>query len=483
MNSLSIKEVNNCILEAELLVYNSQTRSIERFGGVQGFRFGRMQPSDDRHLYLVFYDILYFNDQNFLHAPLSYRREQLISVIRPLPGFSQISDAKLISVPRISDWTLQTFQPLKSHFIQTIAAGQEGLIVKSTISMYRPGKRMDWIKVKPDYIRGLGDTGEYCIVGGAYEPSNTFLNLRLEAHPYLMNRFFIGVLLNKKAFADGVDCPHFRVLFTLEAGFSRESLIDFCQNLQRDRIRFEYGNTTLPFTIDKDNYTPRMDFVFLNPIPVTLKGSSFEKRNSGPWVPRHPRLVQICTPDISLSQTISYAELQQLGRDSESLNTQETKDLLDHLNDLDLSRLEELNLAGSDTASLSGSQTISLDCATNNGSDDFCLQPERCWIYPGRFKGFDHNSCSSSCIVHSPDAVIVGCGWNCVAECKSSSHRPGIVFCSDSESNQVIEAFEGKSQGTCLFKESIYIVDPKWISIDSSVVSLEYIIATISPFY
>jgi hypothetical protein len=403
-----------------------------------------------------------------------------MSIIRPIANYSQISEARVFEVPNMSEWTLNTFEPLKMHFIQTIASGNEGLIIKSTVSTYRPGRRIDWLKVKPDYMRGLGDTGEYCIVGGSYDPKNTFLKLRLEDHRYLMNRFFIGVLLNKNAVKNGADSPHFRVLFTLETGFSTELLVQFCLGLERNRKRFEYGQTELPFKIDKDDHTPHMEFVFLNPQPVTLKGSSFEKRRSGPWVPRHPRLVQICTPDVDVSDTISYAELQKLGQESESLNTQETKELLEHLNDLDIERLSQLNLVGSETTSLSTSTTASLDDISI--INDSAIHPEQCWVYCGKFEKVDQKNGIRSSIVYSPEALMVGSGWKCAMVCDLKPHRSGIVFSTPDECEDIIDAFQGRSQGSCLHQGSIYVVDATWIDTPSSIIPEAYILAIIRPF-
>lgn len=47
-------------------------------------------------------------------------------------------------------------------------------------------------------MSGLGDTAEFAIIGGSYDPTNQFLGLRLEEYGQLVNVFFVGCLTNKE---------------------------------------------------------------------------------------------------------------------------------------------------------------------------------------------------------------------------------------------------------------------------------------------
>ena len=90
--------------------------------------------------------------------------------------------------PIPSQITLASCAPLSDYFCSMIADGQEGLMVKGERSMYKPGKRVNWHKVRSFSIEltaklklgymGLGETAEYAVLGGSYESSqNTFLKI------------------------------------------------------------------------------------------------------------------------------------------------------------------------------------------------------------------------------------------------------------------------------------------------------------------
>ena len=70
------------------MVFNSDTNLIEPFGGVVDFldrkNCYRRRNVGNRHLYIVFFDILAMNGESFLNYPLEKRRELLESIITPV---------------------------------------------------------------------------------------------------------------------------------------------------------------------------------------------------------------------------------------------------------------------------------------------------------------------------------------------------------------------------------------------------------------
>jgi hypothetical protein len=162
--------------------------------------------------------------------------------------------------------------------------------------------------MKPDFMRGLGDTGEYCVIGGSYIPKNSkFLDITLTDHPYLLNTFHVGVLLNKRQVKYSSLTPDFKILFTFETGFSRELLKDFSYSLKDKRV--SPSSNDISYSYISEPGLVKMDSIFQDPIIVSLKGSSFVKVN-GTWILRHARLIQICGVDKTLGDVLSLHELQ-----------------------------------------------------------------------------------------------------------------------------------------------------------------------------
>ncbi len=87
---------------------------------------------------LVAYDLLYAGGRVLTEEPLNERRRILESIISP-NAVIRVSAAKLFS----------EVAALDDEFDQARARGNEGLMIKSPASLYKPGRRgRDWLKVK-----------------------------------------------------------------------------------------------------------------------------------------------------------------------------------------------------------------------------------------------------------------------------------------------------------------------------------------------
>lgn len=94
--------------------------------------------------------------------------------------------------------------------------------------------------MKPDYILGLGDSGEYAIVGGRWNPkTNNFLKIstsfsNLAYRAGLFNEFFLAVIMNAEDVKRLGVTPILHVIATMEAGFTQLELLSFCRDLESD---------------------------------------------------------------------------------------------------------------------------------------------------------------------------------------------------------------------------------------------------------
>ena len=111
---------------------------------------------------IMFYDILLWDDIVCMREPYNDRRRRLESLIRRVPGRADIASREIIDcssseVPRLLD----------KVFARAISRCWEGLVLKRSDQIYFSFNRTkSFIKLKKDYITGLGDTVDFIIVGG-----------------------------------------------------------------------------------------------------------------------------------------------------------------------------------------------------------------------------------------------------------------------------------------------------------------------------
>ena len=62
--------------------------------------------------------------------------------------------------------TSDDVEELGTFLNESVAAGTEGLIVKTLDSTYEPSRRsVHWLKLKKDYLEGVGDTLDVVVIG------------------------------------------------------------------------------------------------------------------------------------------------------------------------------------------------------------------------------------------------------------------------------------------------------------------------------
>jgi DNA ligase-4 len=121
--------------------------------------------SDDRHLGLVFFDILMLNSTSLLHVPYSSRRGILESVIKPIPNRVILADRKPVS---LSTTPNDRNPRLHRIFAQCLARPEEGLVLKAGEAGYND-RRLPWVKLKRDYIPGYGDCVDLVVLGASWD--------------------------------------------------------------------------------------------------------------------------------------------------------------------------------------------------------------------------------------------------------------------------------------------------------------------------
>jgi DNA ligase-4 len=250
--------IRSVILEAELVPYNEGTRDGRRGPGIEEFwwldaagsvaddapgarsvnlwaraltrRFNSGQPRDpNRHLCVVYFDILHLDGANLLTTPYSRRRALLESTVRPIVGFALLSERTPIPLQtgRASALSL-----LRAAFAQSNARREEGLVLKSAESTYNGTATHRWVKLKKDYIPDLGDCVDLVLLGAGWDIDRA-RELRVDTSVF--TTWYLGVLTNGDRVRKRLESPHFDVVSRVSYGSSRDELELWNSNIRMGR--------------------------------------------------------------------------------------------------------------------------------------------------------------------------------------------------------------------------------------------------------
>ncbi|KAF9453835.1 DNA ligase I [Macrolepiota fuliginosa MF-IS2] len=159
-----IKEsTKSFVLDAEAVAIDRKTLQLMPFQELSRRKRKDVKVEDIQVRVCLFaFDLLYLNGEPLLQRPLSERRKLLREHFQPIQGefdFAKASDAE-------STEEIQTFLE------ESVKDGCEGLMVKmldSEASFYEPSRRsVNWLKLKKDYLAGVGDSLDLVVVGGYY---------------------------------------------------------------------------------------------------------------------------------------------------------------------------------------------------------------------------------------------------------------------------------------------------------------------------
>jgi DNA ligase-4 len=165
-------KVAQCIIDGELVVWDNIAGRFEEFGKLKTLaNFGKLDESiiDGKHdigenygkqLCYIAFDLLYVNSKSVMDLTLSQRVTLLKRCIpQPKSKLFEVAEQKLA----------RTLQEVIDALDNAIANREEGIIVKNLNTIYVPNERKQkWIKLKPEYLDGVGDDLDLIILGGYY---------------------------------------------------------------------------------------------------------------------------------------------------------------------------------------------------------------------------------------------------------------------------------------------------------------------------
>ncbi|KAH1857987.1 hypothetical protein KXX54_001580 [Aspergillus fumigatus] len=322
-DSLSIgksecKFSRQCILEGELVVWNDNHGRIADFHKLRKFiaRSGTYigidndsPPQPYEHLMIVFFDILLLDDDICLRKPHRERRLLLKNVVKVIDGYADIAEQHIVEFSHPSGRSR-----LETIFSKAVTERWEGLVLKGCEDPYvsifpgsENGSGGRWIKLKKDYIPGLGDTVDLTLIGARYDSRDAAaLN---SSTKIFWTHFYIGCLVNKDAVLQSAAEPRFLVMDVIDCNsMSLKNMQILNQFGQFGACGLDSGHG---FRIEfgKDSLSD-MNTVFKKPFVVEMLGGGFEKPSGARYFTlRFPRIQKIFL-DRSFEEAASYQELQ-----------------------------------------------------------------------------------------------------------------------------------------------------------------------------
>ncbi|KAJ5958072.1 uncharacterized protein N7479_005222 [Penicillium vulpinum] len=328
------KFAHRCIVEGELLVWNDQNCDIMDFNKIRRFipRSGVLigvdndsPPQPFEHLMIMFFDILLLDNDVCLAKPHRERRLLLQKVVKPISGRADLAHQEVLDFNRVD-----SYNRLERTFEKAITQRWEGYVLKASDEPYFPiySTGLDpmfgrWIKLKKDYIPGLGDTLDLMLIGANYNTRDA-PDLR-QIKKLKWTHFFVGCLLNKERVTEDDALPRFLVVdvinrhcMSIQTMQTLNQLGEFSarQPESFEGFHVEYGHSNLPIATT----------LFKHPFIVEMLGSGFEKPSGARYFTlRFPRILKIHS-DRTLEECTSFQELQLSAEDARAMPVDELEE-------------------------------------------------------------------------------------------------------------------------------------------------------------
>eukprot|EP00948_MAST-09A_sp_MAST-9A-sp1_P001780 g1780.t1 len=233
--------VSSFILDAEVVAWDRVEKKLLPFQVLSTrSRKGTSMEDVKVQVIILAFDLLYLNGKSLLKEPLLTRRKLLRENFHTVEGkfdFAQSKDA-------IETEAIQEF--LKA----SIQGNCEGLMIKTLEenATYEPSRRsLNWLKLKKDYMEGLGDSFDLVPVGAYYGKGKR-------------TGVFGAYLLACYCAEDEV----YQCITKLGTGLSDENLKKFTEEFNNPELERQAKNNTRPPDVFVKDKMPKPD-VWFNP--------------------------------------------------------------------------------------------------------------------------------------------------------------------------------------------------------------------------
>jgi DNA ligase-1 len=151
------------ILDTEVVAYDRDTRQILPFQHIQQRARKHVSTTDLKtHVIIVAFDILFWRDESLTRKTLAERRSILHEAFRAVTDGFRFAITRDVMDP----------DGIRQFMDEAVRESCEGLMVKALrgpLSTYEPANRtQNWLKLKKDYLQGIGDTLDLVPIGAYY---------------------------------------------------------------------------------------------------------------------------------------------------------------------------------------------------------------------------------------------------------------------------------------------------------------------------
>lgn len=270
---------------------------------------------------MIYYDVLLIDDDPTLQKPYYVRRKALERLVKRIKGRARLTTQKEIRFASHEGPT-----QLQHTLALAFARQWEGIVLKPLNDPYfRSSRKVShefgscWIKMKKDYIPGLGDTADFAVLGAGYcikeAAAKHVPNLR-------WTHFYIGCLRNKSDVLQMNAKPRFTIIDRVYQCMTPDDLISVDRLGQFRAIEIASAEARDAFELDFQPGMSEMSVVFKEPFVFELLGSGFDRLpNQRLFTLRFPRVVKVHW-DRDWKDAVGLEELQQLAAEARTASVE-----------------------------------------------------------------------------------------------------------------------------------------------------------------